>query len=108
MKILRASHARFTDEYGCLFRRLFNKDSIPDLNWGSGWTKIKQGTQTTPHQHDMQEVFFVTKGKGEVIVGNEHTNISEGDVLYIEANNEHSIKNPYPEILEVLCIWWPI
>jgi quercetin dioxygenase-like cupin family protein len=108
MKILRSDQAKYTDEYGCLFRRLFTKELIPNLNWAGGWIKIKHRTHTTPHQHEMAEIFFVTKGKGNLIINGNQTKISEGDVIHVEANQIHSVQNNHLETLEVLCVWWPV
>ena len=55
-------------------------------NVGVGYVKVNPGCDSGTHQHrdGVEEVWYVTKGKGTLTVGNEDTKIEEGMVLYGE------------------------
>lgn len=107
MHICYGGDSKVTDEYGCMFRRLFPMEGVVDTLWGSGWANVKPGTNTTRHAHDEHEAFIVTSGIGEISVDGDTREVSAGDVIYVPPNCEHTIRNiSTASELQVLCIWW--
>lgn len=67
---------------------------------------IKKDGHTPFHKHDYEHEVFVLKGKGIAVEGlekKEHE-ISEGNVLFVPANEWHNFKNNSKEDLVFLCI----
>ena len=51
------------------------------------------GQQIRVHKHEQEEeVFFVHKGKGTAILGDERTSVAEGSVVYIPAGTWHGFE----------------
>lgn len=60
--------------------------------------------EQTPHTED--EVYFVTHGKAEMRVGNDHQRITAGSIIFVAANAEHCFYN-ITEDLTVLVFFAP-
>ena len=73
-------------------------------NVGAGYVKINPGCGSGEHRHieGVEEVWYVTKGRGILKVGNEEEDIEEGMVLYGEPSKPHSLKNTGEEVLEAV------
>jgi len=67
--------------------------------------KIRSGGYTPHHKHNFEHVIKVLSGKGVAIAenGQEHR-IQAGQSLFIQANDMHQFRNPYPQPFEFLCI----
>lgn len=66
--------------------------------------KILPQGNTPLHSHDYEHIVRVEKGKGIVLSGGgEETVITEGESLYIDKNERHQFKNPFPHIFEFIC-----
>ena len=78
-------------------------------NVGVGYVKVNPGCDSGTHQHrdGVEEVWYVTKGKGTLTVGNEDTKIEEGMVLYGEPGKPHCLTNTGKEILEAMFLITP-
>ncbi len=60
------------------------------------------------HLHKkMEEVYYVEKGEGQLLVGDELLEIKEGDVIAIPKNTPHFLKRIDGKPLEVLVITHP-
>ncbi len=60
------------------------------------------------HLHrKMEEVYYVEKGEGQLLVGDELLEIKEGDVIAIPKNTPHFLKRIEGKPLEVLVITHP-
>ncbi|MGQ9748005.1 MAG: cupin domain-containing protein [Candidatus Caldatribacteriaceae bacterium] len=61
-----------------------------------GYTVIYPQCSTRGHEHPpLEEVYFVTSGKGIMEVGQERFEIESGDVVYIPSGF-HRVENPFP------------
>lgn len=66
---------------------------------------LKEGEK---HMHEkMEEVYYVEKGEGEVVIGNKTLYIKKGDTIPIPKNTWHYLKKTGKESLEVLVITHP-
>ncbi|WP_039455602.1 cupin domain-containing protein [Candidatus Jidaibacter acanthamoebae] len=107
MIVKRLENQEFKYEYGCLFRRLMPWEGTAKTSWGSGWVKLAPGEFTTPHNHSMSEIFIIISGQGTMTIGSDYTEVGKGDLIFIDANKTHHIRNTNAnELLEVICIWW--
>ena len=66
--------------------------------------KLKPGLSYKAHSHnDHEEIYYIIKGKGEIIIDNEESSIKEGDCIYIPINSVHQIINNSDGIIEFLA-----
>lgn len=57
-------------------------------------SEVGPGTRAhPPHQHEGQEIFYVLKGKGEVLFGNEVHNVNSGEAIHVNCKVIHGISN---------------
>ena len=66
--------------------------------------RLAAGGQTPHHQHDWEHVNYVTKGKGTLMIGNQVTEISQGDFAFVPPNTMHQFRNPHDSDFEFICI----
>lgn len=104
--IKRSADARYTDEYGCTFRRLLPWNNTGSSDEGMAIAQIQPQTQTSPHSHDQVEYFYIINGKGTLFLDDTPIDVVEGDVIQSLPNTYHTIKNTSDnEELKVMCIW---
>lgn len=82
---------------------LTEKDSLSGrLN--VGYTVIYPQCSTRGHEHPpLEEVYFVTSGRGIMEVGGERFEIESGDVVYVPSGF-HRAENPFPVPLSYFWI----
>ena len=55
-----------------------------------GWNKWKPGLDGPPHSHDRKEqVFYITHGRGTVVVSGQRFSVKPGDLVYVPAGVVH-------------------
>jgi len=55
-------------------------------------TTLKRGTAVTPHVHkDVEEVYYILEGNGEMRIGDEKRLVGAGDVIYIPPEKVHTL-----------------
>ena len=66
--------------------------------------KVFSTGHTPRHKHFHEHIVKIEKGKGIVIdgAGNEHE-VSSGESILVESNEEHQFKNPFQEPFEFIC-----
>lgn len=60
---------------------------VPTLS--TGIYTLKVGATDRQQPHDMDEVYYVLKGKAKFEVGEEKSNIMAGSILFVKANVPH-------------------
>lgn len=86
-----------------LMRELYNSDNLSIAH-------VVVLGKAREHLHKkMEEIYYVEKGKGQLIIGNDVLNVKEGDVIPIPKNTWHYLNksNENGEKLEVLVISHP-
>ena len=57
-------------------------------------TSLPPGQSIPPHYHpDFEEIYYILSGYGIMTIGEEHKEISRGDVVYIPARASHTLLN---------------
>jgi mannose-6-phosphate isomerase-like protein (cupin superfamily) len=70
-----------------------------------GYTIIYPHCSTRGHEHaPLEEVYFVTSGKGVMEVGAERFEVASGDVVYIPGGEFHRAENPFDLPLEYVWV----
>lgn len=73
-----------------------------------GVTIVDPDSSSNPHSHsNLEEVFYVLSGQGEIKVGNEVMNIEPGTCIYIPINTMHQLINKGSKKLKVLACTSP-
>ena len=65
---------------------------------------VEPGGHTPRHHHDYEHQVVVLKGRGEAFDQGETREISEGDVIFVGADDEHQFLNTGETPLEFLCL----
>ena len=59
-----------------------------------GQLKIPVGHSLAPHLHEQQEIYYILKGRAQLLcVGETEKNLNPGDTVYIPQNAVHGLKN---------------
>jgi mannose-6-phosphate isomerase-like protein (cupin superfamily) len=85
---------------------LFAKDDLqPGRVQMVNWARMPAGKTFAPHYHeDMQEMFIILGGEGEIAIGGERADLNAGDSVLIDAREVHEMRNRGQEDLEYLAI----
>jgi mannose-6-phosphate isomerase-like protein (cupin superfamily) len=60
------------------------------------------------HMHKkMEEIYYVTKGEGQLVIGDTVLDIKEGDVIPIPLNTYHQLKKVANKPFEIIFITYP-
>ncbi len=83
-----------------------------DLLWGehifAGLNCFEPGQEHKLHTHAGQDkLYYVVEGQGIVLVGEEETSISAGDLVLARADELHALRNSGSERLIVMAIMAP-
>jgi mannose-6-phosphate isomerase-like protein (cupin superfamily) len=69
---------------------------------------VPPGGKTVAHFHrQAEELYFFTAGRGRMRLGEHEREVAVGDCVVIPAGTEHSLANPGPEPLVLLCCCAP-
>ena len=74
----------------------------------AGVATIYPGARSRGHAHEnSEELCFVTKGKGIVVVGEEEAKVETGDLVYVPKGKFHLFKNPNQTALDLFFVISP-
>ncbi|UCD74208.1 MAG: cupin domain-containing protein [Phycisphaerales bacterium] len=65
---------------------------------------VEPGGHTPRHRHNYEHENYILSGTGQVFYEDAFHDITGGDVLFVEANQEHQFLNTGSEPLEFLCL----
>ncbi len=66
--------------------------------------ELEPGGNTPLHKHPWEHEIFILEGEGLVKIGDREYNVSDGYVIYIPPNIEHTIINRGSRLLRFLCL----
>ncbi len=70
-----------------------------------GYTIIYPHCSTRGHEHaPLEEVYFITSGRGVMEVGSNRFEVESGDVVYIPGGKFHRAENPFDLPLEYIWV----
>lgn len=73
-------------------------------NFAMRYYELAPGGNSRMEQHPYDHGVLFLRGRGELILGQEAHPVERGDVVYIEPDELHQIKNPGQETLGWLCV----
>jgi mannose-6-phosphate isomerase-like protein (cupin superfamily) len=69
---------------------------------------LEPSQATQRHYHRVaEEIYFVTKGQGDMEIDGEHAHVRPGDAILIPAGAWHSLENNGTSELRILCACSP-
>jgi quercetin dioxygenase-like cupin family protein len=75
---------------------------IPNLN--IKLFEMHPGGYSPLHQHPEKHRLFITDGQGTIFNRQKDTKIQPSDIIYIEPNEPHQIKNTSEKSLKFICL----
>jgi quercetin dioxygenase-like cupin family protein len=95
-----------TDKFpGVRWKLLIDADFMGSSGLSLGFVEIAPGGNLTLHYHSPAEIYVITSGEGILNKSGELEEIKKGDVVYIEGNAKHALKNVGKETLEFYWIF---
>ena len=73
-------------------------------NFALRYFEIEPGGWSSLDQHAHEHGVFILRGQGQVLLGEEESNVGFGDVVYISPYEPHQFKNVGDEPLGFLCV----
>jgi len=66
---------------------------------------VDPGVAIELHEHvDLEEVYYILSGIGEIHVGDEVCQVREGDAVYLPPRVSHAMKNTGSHPLRFICV----
>ncbi len=90
---------------GVRWKYLIDGDLTGSSALSLGFCEIAPGGNLTLHYHSPAEIYVVTNGKGILNKSGELEEIKKNDVVYIDGNAKHGLKNIGTETLEFYWIF---
>ncbi|KAK6380221.1 hypothetical protein LTS17_005410 [Exophiala oligosperma] len=73
---------------------LFSASKTPTDSLTAGIATCPPGTgHLCPHRHEQAEIYYITQGRGVVVIDGVEREVQSGDTIYIPGNAEHGIRN---------------
>jgi mannose-6-phosphate isomerase-like protein (cupin superfamily) len=73
----------------------------------SGFVVVAPEGSVPLHSHEQEEVYYILKGTGEMIVDKEKQVLESVSAIYIPPHSRHTLKNVGPEELHMLFVYAP-
>lgn len=69
---------------------------------------LPPGCAVTPHRHNqLEEVYYITEGRGVMTVGDEEREVAAGDAVYIPRGHRHTLRNTGSEPIKIILVCGP-
>ena len=95
-----------TEKYpGVRWKFLIDADFSGSSGLSLGFAEIAPGGDLTLHYHSPAEIYVITDGAGILNKSGNLEEIKKGDVVYIEGNTKHGLKNNGKETLKFYWIF---
>jgi len=78
------------------------KDGAP--NFSMRVIEVQPGGYSPFHNHPWEHEVFILHGEGALLLEDETTPISQGDVIFIPPGEHHQFKNTSNGMLEFICL----
>lgn len=93
---------------GSEIRELMHPDVFPGLKQSLAEAIVPVGGATKLHRHlKSAEIYHISQGQGIMFLGDERTDVTAGDTIFIPAGTPHKIRNPGDVPLTILCFCCP-
>ena len=87
---------------------LIDKETTGSNNICVGFFILESGCQSVPDVHlDMEEVYYITQGKGRLLLEGETYELAPGTAVYVPPGMKHQLFNEGEEELWILWAFTP-
>jgi mannose-6-phosphate isomerase-like protein (cupin superfamily) len=94
--------------HGSEIRPLIDRTTSGITNCSLAEETLPPGCAVTPHYHrEIEEVYYVVSGSGEMTVGDETRQVATGDAVYVPRGRRHSIANNGTEPIKLILVCGP-
>lgn len=84
-----------------LIRELYSSDHLTLSH-----VEITGDAKSHLHKY-LEEVYYVTKGEGEILIGDKLIKVQEGDLIPIPKNTYHQLRKTNAKPFEIIFITYP-
>lgn len=106
---MRIDAATAEPEFGMACQRLVPRPDRPaEPPFGMMACFLAPGAASAPDQHDQEEYLVVLTGSGCIDVAGKTTELAVGDVVLVERNLVHVVRNDAADPLSWLSCYWPL
>lgn len=69
---------------------------------------LPPGSAVAPHHHrELEEIYYILSGRGRMTVGEESSDVAEGDAVYVPRGHLHTLENTGAEPIRLLVVCGP-
>lgn len=98
----------FVTKDGSIIREVLHPSNSAVKNQSLAEATVKPGERTREHVHEKsEEIYYILKGSGMIKVGEEESDVTDGNAILIPPGTPHYIKNTGPDDLVLLCCCAP-
>jgi mannose-6-phosphate isomerase-like protein (cupin superfamily) len=66
------------------------------------------GSAVAPHHHrELEEIYYILSGRGRMTVGEETSDVAEGDAVYVPRGASHTLENTGAEPIRLIVVCGP-
>lgn len=88
-------------------RNMFDRATSMFSRFEMHVTTLNKGLVShSPHQHKAEEIIILIKGAAEMQIGDTHTKMEPGDLVFLESQVLHALKNVGAEPCEYFAFQW--
>jgi mannose-6-phosphate isomerase-like protein (cupin superfamily) len=83
------------------------KAPLAAAGFSMGQVTVFPGGQVPSHDHPQEEVYYVTRGQGEIEIDGEREPIREGEAVYVPSGKSHNLRNPGRRDMTFIFVYSP-
>ena len=91
---------------GAIARMVLTRRELDEIGFFA-CASLAPGKSIESHVDPMEEIYFISKGEGEMTVGDETRHVVPGDAIWLPAKVPHALSNTGEEELFILVVASP-
>jgi len=94
--------------HGSEIRPLIDRTSSGVTQCSLAEEMLPPGCAVTAHHHrEIEEIYYVVSGSGQMTVGDETREVNAGDAVYIPLGHRHTLRNTGSEPIRLILVCGP-
>ena len=91
---------------GAIARMILDRRVLKEIGFLASAT-LDSGKTIESHIDPMEEIYFIVKGEGEMMVDDDTRRVGPGDAVWVPAGSPHSLTNTGEEVCMILVVASP-